>query len=492
MGEQMRRSLAMFFCESWHVLEPGTPLEWSKHHDAICLHFEVMILDWLRHRADPSHVQRIRELVANVPPGSAKSRIVMVALPAWVWTFAPWWRVLCASGNPRVALRDAVYCRQLITSDWYRRHFAPRWTLRQDQDAKGLYANTEGGFRAAMGIESTPVGERAHCLLLDDPNDADKVLSKVYRDGVNERFDLAWDNRRNDMRTDPLGLIMQRTHEQDLSGHLLATRPGIVHLRIPTEFEASSPCVTPLWRDWRTAEGESIHPERVTADVIAAERRKGSYYFAGQHQQRPAPAGGGMFKRSWWRFWKRDGLQVVGTRPVGCDGGPARPRPARFDSVTLSLDAAFKGHDEADFVVFTVWGKVGADRYLIDYRRGRWDYPQTRTVMRELAAAYPNARKLVEDKANGPAIIADLCREIAGLVAVNPEGGKEARAAAISPQVESGNVFLQDGASYLEDFVGEFDAFPNGAHDDIVDSVSQALIAMAPLSPSERFRAQAG
>jgi predicted phage terminase large subunit-like protein len=145
----------------------------------------------------------------------------------------------------------------------------------------------------------------------------------------------------------------------------------------------------------------------------------------------------------------------------------------------LSWDMSFKGLDSSDFVVGQVWGKHRADKFLLDQVKARLDFPNTLEAVRRLSSSWPEAHsKLVEDKANGSAVIATLKHEISGLIAVNPEGGKESRASAVSPQVESGNVYLPHPslAPWVNGFIDECASFPNGAHDDQVDSMSQALL----------------
>lgn len=476
-AERCRRSLALFIADGWHVLEPTTPLEWWWHHDAIAGGFQVTIDDWIRHRRDPTYVQRILNLDVNVPPGTLKSRIVSVYGPAWVWTKWSSWRVLCLSGNPVVALRDAVFSRQVIESDWYQATFRPDWRMSEDQDAKGNYANTAGGFRLSQGWGAKATGSRADCIIADDPNNMAEIHSETIREGVNQAWDTGWANRRNDLRTDPAIAIQQRGHERDFTGHVVA-QGGWSHLVIPMEYDPTRAKPWPIGGgDPRTTPGEVLQPARFTPAVLAVERKRGSYYYAGQFQQNPAPAGGGMFKRSHWRFWKPDGVTGGDApRPDGCWAGPARALPADLDGVLISCDAAFKGAADNDRVSFTVWGWKGADRYLLDRVTDTMSFTQTIARLRLICARWSQAlKKLIEDKANGPAIIDLLRSEIQGLIPVDPQGGKEARAWACQPEIESGNVFLPDGAPWLEEYIGEFDAFPRGAHDDDVDSTTQAL-----------------
>ncbi len=498
-AELARRSLAEFFRQSWHVLEATTPLLWNWHMEAICLHVQVALEDWERRKHDSSYVQRIKDLIINVPPGSAKSRILSVCAPAWMWLRCPSWRVICLSGNPRVATRDSLYCRTLIESEWYQRTFKPTWKLAPDQDTKLLFKNTDGGFRQASTMTSKISGDRADALFPDDPNDAEEVNSEAHRNEVNERWNLAIANRVNDPQSSLRIAIMQRLHAEDWTGHVLATGTW-THLVIRQEYEPELDDVahSPIgWRDPRREPGELLHPERFSAEVLAEEKKRlGSYGYAGQHQQRPAPKGGGMFRTKWWRFWKHGGVSASGARPVGCRDEPARALPERFREVVISVDANFGGGEitkgkKRSYVVIQVWGAHGADRYLLAQRRGQWDFTETVVQFKAMCADFPRvARKLIENKANGPAIISHLEREISGLVPVEPEGGKEVRAARMTPEVEAGNVFLPEGAGWLESFVDEFSTFPAGSADDQVDCASQALLHLMETSAGV-FLAQA-
>lgn len=488
------------------MLEPTTALEWSWHHNAICDHLQALLEDWMARQQDPSFTQRLQQVVFNVPPGSLKSRIVSVYMPAWMWLRWPSWRAIFLSANPRVALRDSVYCRDVLRSDWYQQLFSPEWSLSEDQDAKGLFRNTAGGFRMALGFGSRITGDRGDCLIWDDPHDAEEVLSPVKREEVLNRWDSAIANRVNDLRSSTRIGIMQRLHEQDLTGHVLK-QGGWEHICIPMEHEPPV-CDCPSckrgesvigWRDPREKPGEVIQPERFTQDVLQAERiRLGSYGYAGQMQQRPTPAGGNMFPREWWRFWRPTGMTPL-RRPKGCD----QTRPALelspdlgavdFDEVVQSWDFTFKDSDGSDYVCGGVWGRRGADKFLLHVVRRRMSFTDSVRAMREVSEAFPGANaKYVEDKANGPAVISTLRNEIAGIIPVEPSGSKVARASAIQPQVEAGNIYLPEHADWLEDFVGEFDAFPRGAHDDQVDMSSQAILKLTrPPSPAERYAAAA-
>ena len=181
----------------------------------------------------------------------------------------------------------------------------------------------------------------------------------------------------------------------------------------------------------------------------------GSRTWNALYQGRPAPAEGGAFQRNWWRRWESP--------------------PPLTRGVIQSWDMAFKATTTSDYVVGQVWAKVGADYYLLDQVRGRFDFPETLTQFRALTAQWPQAvAKLVEDKANGPAVIAALRHEIPGIIPIEPEGGKVARAHAAQPLVIAGNIHLPD-APWAAELIEEAATFPNGTHDDMVDAFTQAV-----------------
>jgi predicted phage terminase large subunit-like protein len=224
-----------------------------------------------------------------------------------------------------------------------------------------------------------------------------------------------------------------------------------------------------------------LWPQKIDAAALdTLKATLGSYRYAGQYQQRPSPSEGGVIKRHWWKYWQTRGANLPPI-PVKMPDGSIELRkavdlPSHFDKQIQTWDMAFKGTKNADFVVGQVQAAHGADRYLMDQVRDRLDLPGTLLAVRRLSARWPEAiLKLVEDKANGPAVVQSLRHEIPGFVEVNPEGGKASRAAAASPQLESGNWYLPHPmlAPWVDAFISECAAFPAGAHDDQVDAWSQ-------------------
>lgn len=481
-AERMRRSFRRFVRKGWKVLHPGSPLYWSWHMSAVCDHVQAMFEELAKARVDENYKMRAQNLLVNIPPRSAKSMIVSVFAPAWAWARWPDLKIRCVSANPRVSSRDSRYCRELIASEWYQDHFEPQWHIRPDIDAIGLFANTARGERHASGFNAKITGEGTDVIIVDDPHDAHEANSDVKRQSVLDKWDTSIANRVNDpVRSVRIG-IMQRLHEADWSGHVLV-QGNWEWVCIPQEFDPKRARVTFLgWRDPRTEPGELMHPERFPPEFIAAEKKRlGSYGYAGQHQQIPAPAEGGIFRRKWWRWYYDPNQYVPGgwERPDNCNSYKAREIPTSWDWIVLSVDAAFKKTEEGSRVSIQVWGGVGPDRFLLLNRTRPMTFSETCEEILRIKKMFPKAfRVLIEDKANGPAIVDVLRTRISGVIEVKPEGGKDSRAHACSPQVESGNVYLRDGDETVDSFVHELGVFPNGEHDDQLDSFTQALIYM--------------
>lgn len=453
-AEKARRSLRVFFREAWRVVEPATPYVPGWHLDAIADHLEAVSRG------------EIRSLLINMPPRQMKSLSVSVFWPCWEWINWPDRRWLFASYAQSLSIRDSLKCRRLILSPWYQSHYGHIFQLVSDQNAKVRFENNRTGYRLATSVDAAATGEGGDRIVVDDPHNVRDAASDAVRESTLVWWDEAMTTRLNDPRTGARIIVMQRVHENDLSGHLLA-QGGWEHLCLPAEYEGEKHFTSIGWSDPRENLGDLLWPERFgRVEIDHLKRALGSYATAGQLQQRPSPAAGGVLKRDWWRFYVRP--------------------PEKFDRLIMSWDLTFKDTKTADYAVGQVWGQVGADAYLLDQVRDRMDFPTTVNAFRALAAKWPDALgKYVEDKANGPAVISTLQREIPGIIAVQPEGSKEARAHAASPWIEAGNVWLPDPeeAPWVHDFIEECAAFPVGRHDDQVDAMSQAIIRLSQAHP---------
>lgn len=445
----LRLPLRTFIREAWHELHPATaPLVPGWHLDALSDHLEAVSRG------------EIRRLLINVPPGTSKSLTVAVFWPVWEWTTAPHLQYLSGSYGLNLAIRDTRRARILIQSEWYQERWGSVYQMTGDQNAKLHYENDRRGWRLAVGIDGDVTGRRADRLILDDPHKAGEARSPTKREGVIDFYETTWQNRHNNDQTAEV-VIMQRLHTRDLSGYLLSEVGDFEHLCLPMRYDPARTCVTVLGRvDPRTEAGELLCEKRFDEDAVSRQETiLGSYGTAGQLQQRPAPEGGGILQKKWFRYYEMP--------------------PKRFDEVIQSWDMSFKKTEDGSFVVGQVWGRLGANKYLLDRVRGRWSFTETLVQVEILSEDWPKARlKLVEEAANGAAVIDTLHGRIVGLVPVRADTSKEARMYAVAPDIEAGNVYLPhpEDAPWVRDFVESASLFPFGEHDDDEDAMSQALI----------------
>lgn len=450
-------SLAEFAKLAWPVLEPATQLKWGWALDAVCEHLEAVTEG------------QIKRLLMNVPPGSMKSLLCGVIWPAWEWgpRGLPAKRFLGTAHSQSLAVRDSMKCRRLIQSAWYQE----RWPIRltTDQNAKTKFENDATGFREAMAFTSM-TGSRGDRVVLDDPLSADDANSEAELENARITFTETLPTRVNDDKS-AIVVIMQRLSERDTSGVILDMGLPYDHLMIPMRFEADRRCSTGIgWEDPRKRDGELMFPERFPEEQVAElERTLGSYGTAGQLQQRPAPRGGGMFKR--------EDLKVVDAAPVTCQwvrgwdlAATADENAARTAGVLLGRDV-----DGRFFVADVVKVQAGPGK--------------VESLLKSTAAL--DGRKvsgsLPQDPGQaGKAQARHLVSMLAGYTyRATPEtGDKITRAAPVAAQAEAGNFYIVKGAWNTE-FIDELTVFPNGKFMDQVDALSRAFSELT-LSPETR------
>lgn len=418
-------------------------------------------------------------LIITMAPQEGKSQRVAHDFIVWWLKEAPATRIVTASYGQELANRNGLAVRRTIAAhpelglEVARDNGAAKnWSLLDP--ATGL---PTGGGLYSVGIGGGVTGRPADLMVIDDP-----IKSRAEADSEKYRQKV-WDWWTDEASARlapgaPVVMILTRWHQDDLAGRLLA--------------EKDSP-----WRVLNIPAQADHKPENGETDVLGREpgefmisargrtreqwelrkRAAGSRTWQALYQGNPSSPEGTMFKREHWRMYdaplwveRPDGSRVV----------------TGFDDLLISWDMTFKGTEGADYVAGQVWARRGADAYLLDQIHGRMDFVETLQRFKELAARWPQAvLKLVEDKANGPAVIAMLARTVPGIVPVEPDGGKEARAAAVSPLVEAHNVWLPepDLAPWISKFIDECADFPTGTHDDQVDAMTQALnrLVLQPL-----------
>lgn len=456
-----RKRLHQHLKNIWPIIEPGAAFKDNWHLGAICEHLEAVSMG------------QIRRLLINMPPRMLKSILVSVAWMTWEWIEHPELRWIFASYAAALSTRDSLKCRNVINSLFYRRHYGGSFALLSDQNAKTRFENDRTGMRLATSVGGLGTGEGGDRIVVDDAHNVIDAESDLIREGTITWWDETMSTRYNDPQTGAAVAVMQRSNNRDFSGHVLAQNSGWEHLCLPMRFEdtrqvwiggriserPTKECGTSLgFFDPRTTPGELLHPARFNEDDTARlEKELGAYGTAGQLQQRPSPRGGAIFKRAAFNWYKE---------------APA------FTEIMISVDCAFKSTDTSDYVAIQAWGKIGPNKYLIHRVREHLGFAATCHAVRSVTALFPSyIACVVEDKANGPAVVETLQKEIPRVIPVNPNGGKLTRAYAVEPEQEAGNVYLPDPsiAPWVEQWLSEVCSFPASPNDDEVDAFTQAL-----------------
>lgn len=441
-----------FVKAAWHVIRPGQTLKWSWHYDLIG---EYLTLVYQR---------KIRRLIINVPPRTLKSVQATVMFPVWVWTKQPGHNFACSSYSGELSTEHSVMRRTIIESDWFRSLWGDRLWLADDQNQKTKYKNNHEGQMIATSVGGTATGLGGDTLILDDGMSPKQAASEAERKTACDWFDNTWRSRLNDPATGAHVIVEQRTAQKDISGHLLAVEGAKewTHLLLPLVATKAERWKFPIsGRVVEREPGEVLQPERFPPEVVASAQKRSRVYSA-QYQQDPAPDGGAVFQRKWWKYYVA--------------------APDDIDSLNQSWDMSFKKTSDSDHVVGQVWARRGGEHFLIDQVRERMSFTDAKKAVVMMKARYPKTERiLIEDKANGPAIIDALQSSISGIVAIQANDSKYSRAEAASADVESGNVYLpgpedtppQWVAEYVEEHA-KFDGMPGG-EDDQVDATSHYL-----------------
>lgn len=514
--EIYERNLYRFAEAAWTNIDPAPFIGGGFAMQAVCDHLQAC--------ADG----HIKKLIINIPPRFSKSTLCGVLFPAWVWaqsedspTKGNGTQFLHASYSQNLALQDSLKCRRLIESEWYQSRWGERVQLRSDQNTKSQFDLVSGGRRNTVSVGGSTTGMGGAYLIADDPNNAREANSEAVLLSTLEWWDMAWSTRLNDPKTGVRIVVQQRLNERDVTGHILTKDVGDwTHLMLPMRFEPERRIYTTLmpatedepeivWTDPREEEGQLLWPERFGEDEVSElERTLGPYGAAGQLQQRPQPAGGGIIKRTWWMPYDK-------------------PNFPELSVAVGSVDLAFTSKKENDFSAMTCWGvwRDGGDTTAVTVRDIRGQI--TREVKAEKDADVPKiiltnawadrlefhelidkiimtAREsrldilLIENK--GPGIsVAQEIKRLCGMEEfqvrlVDPgDLDKVARLHSVVHLFAEGLVYAPTKIGdpdtwrvWADRVITEVESFPKGQHDDLVDTVSQAISYMRKHGMIER------
>lgn len=436
--KRRRNSLTFFIIDSY----PSYLCGWV--HKDICKRLEKFssdVVDGLSPR-----------LMLLMPPRHGKSFIVSERFPVWHLGRNPSHQILLASYgqflSDSFSKRARNLAREPITEETFE-----ELMLDPEKQSVQVWETTQGGAYRSVGVGGGATGTGCNILIIDDPiKNAMEASSKTKRQN-----DWEWYTTTGYTRLAPGGgicIIQTRWHDDDLAGRLI----NAMNCGDGDDWEiAVYPAIAEADEEHRKA-GDALHPDRYNITKLNRIKRAiGTRAWNSLYQQKPNSDEGNLFKSEWWVYYTTT--------------------PTRFERIIQSWDLNFKEGESNDFVVGTVWGKLGADYYLLDLVRGQWDFIRTVEEIKKLSFKWIFAKPiLIEDKANGPAVISSLKSKISGIIGVTPMGSKESRAAIVTPICQAKNVHLPESAPWKNDFIDEATNFPRGMHDDQVDTMTQAII----------------
>ena len=456
-----RDSFYEFVVEFWDTIISENPV-FNWHIKYVCQQLQQMAERVFANKP------KKHDLIINIAPGSTKSTIVSQMFPAWCWTRMPSARFICGSYAKDVALKDSIKCRDIILSEKYRSTF-PGIVLREDENTKGLFTNTQMGFRYSAGSGGAVTGYHAHFIIIDDPINPEEAFSKTDLQKACRWITNTLSSRKVDKNVTTTILIQQRLHQADPTGDWLdrSKGVGVKHICLPGELlrnERNEPLYVNPPELAKYYTDDLFDPVRLSRPVLDEMLKDlGSYGYAGQVLQHPVPLGGGNFEV--------DRLIMRNDPPV------------RLVRIVRSWDKA----GTQDGGNYTAGVLMGIDRdgiyWVLDVIRGQFGAAtRERTIKQtaQLDGSRVEVELEIEGGSGGKESGENTVKNLAGFKVhiTHPTGDKEARAYPFASQVGAGNVCCLLRA-WTRDFVEELRYFPRGTYDDQVDAASAAFNRLA-------------
>jgi len=440
----LRTRFAAFAMKVFQHLEPGTPFQPNWHHEALAYYLDLV------------RTGDVKRLVVNLPPRTAKTNYISVALCAYIHGLDPTAKIACLSYSSELSGKLMRLYRSVLESDWYKALFPN--TRVGDKNTESEIELTAGGFRLAWSITGTITGRGADLIIIDDPIKAEDAFSDTIRPGVNDIFDGTVLSRLDDKRTGRIIIAMQRFHLGDLSGHVLA-KGGWTHLSLPAIATSEERIPIRPGKVHVRQPGDLLHPEREPYETLMQMKASvGEMRFSGQYQQEPVPLEGNLIKWDWF--------QVDEQAPDRSKG-----------RIVQSWDTAGDVGAANAYSVCLTFLRIGNHHHLLHVLRVKLDYPTLKRTAISHARAWAAKDILIEKAALGAALIQDLRADPRAPqpISISPEGDKITRMAAAAALIEARTVFLPKTADWLDAFKLELLQFPHGAYMDQVDALSQYL-----------------
>jgi len=479
-----QRSLSEFTRTFWPIVEPGTPLVWGWHLDAVCDHLQAV------------SEGKIRNLIICIPPGHAKSTCTAVMWPAWEWTTNPYERTLFGSYEEQLALRDAGKCREVIRSSRYQGLFHPVWEIKKEKDSLGYFENTLQGARKCYFMTSRKkTGWRGNKVVVDDPLSAEDRYDKLVKAACIETWNKVLSTRVNDLDKAAFVIIMQRLAEDDLVGYIKEHYGDKYEwLILPAEFNPKRKCVTSIWQDPRTEEGQLLFPERFSHTALNDLRTNllGPVDYSAQFQHDPIPEAGSRFDSRYFQFWEYTDVPNV----LRLKHRSGKIEYVRIDMCNkfVTADLACTEDKLADFTSIGLWASTPTgSMLLLDRKKVKEEEPGVLEAIKSVYSSKqfgdlePHSVFLEKNGLGKP--IAQESRWTKGLpvVEVGVSRDKVTLSAHAIVRIQGGQMFFPDHsiAPWMVDFQKEMTSFPNGIHDDDVTMVSLAANSYFAFKTSE-------
>lgn len=441
----VRKSFMEFVRAAWHVIEPSVEYMHNWHIDLIAEHLQSV------------HEGKIRRLILNIPPRHMKSLLASVLWPCWMWLDNPSLGMIFCSYEESLSIEHSEIRRMLINSDWYQQIAGS--DMRLVVSSKKKFQNAAGGIMRATSVGGSITGKGGNVIVMDDAMDPNMAWSNAERTSAIRWINQSLMNRLNDKKKDKIVIVMHRLHEDDPVGNAESKSKDWVKLSVPCPATETVEYTYPRSKKKIVyKEGDLLWPEREGEKEVEEQRvYLGPWAFAAQYQQSPSPLGGGILKRDWFKRYSQADL----------------PNPMMM--IVASWDLTFKDTGDSD-VCGHVWGVSEVKRFLLDRVKRKMTFLETLSAIQALNESWNPDVTLIEDKANGPAVINVLENKIAGLVPIDPgKSSKEERCHAISGQAEAGNIYLPQDAEWSEQFLKTVCLFPAGKDTDDVDAMTQAI-----------------
>ena len=455
----LRNNLSCFVHKVFHTINPSIIYEHNWHIDLICDHLNAV-----------EHGD-IKRLMINIPPRALKSVCISVAWPAWLLGHDPSKRIIAASYAQNISIKHSLDTRFAIESPWYKQLFS-HTKLNKKENRKGKFITTDHGMRFASSTGGSITGEGGDILILDDPHNPTQIFSKRIREKVHQWYEQTFVSRLNDKSKGAIIIVMQRLHVDDLCGYLLKKHPSQWELlQIPAV--ANRQITYSLnGNNYVMSEGETIHNSRDTKEYLDNLKAEiGEDNFAAQYLQDPVDNDISILSKKDIYYYEK--------------------LPSSFQYYLLSWDTAMKTNEAADYSVCSVWGILDDKFYLVNLIRKKLAYPCLKKEVIKWANTYQPKHICIEDKASGQSIIQDLRSEgYTNIEAIKPKLDKVTRFASIVPFFQSAQILIPSQSSFADILQQELILFPRAQHDDIVDSISQAInflkIHLKQISPRIR------